>query len=358
MPPQLSPKLKEKTADAWNTALSGHLHPGEVVWAFAKTNNLRPLIDGIAVTNARIIGFLSSDVAGKGPKVAVDADEISGFEVVKKFASKVFVVTSRTRGEISLGTVPDAEVDFIKYFVHQLASAGYPQQIRAAAFTAQAERAQQEQARQEGRREVRRIGRPLSDKEWEILHSHAAATELPWFVINPGGGTGFLAAFEDRLIIAKVSGMASLMAGSFGGGRVTTFSYTDITSIEYNSGMVNGVLEVLTPSYQGTANHDFWRSSHKDRNKASDDPWTLSNCLPLSRPDHKLALPLLVELQRKVAEAKRPNVGVQSPQEQSQPPSSGLTDELKGLSELHSQGILDAAEFAAAKHATIAKYSG
>ena len=132
MPPQLSPNVKEKTADAWHSALSPYLHPGEVVWAFAKTNSLRPMINGIAVTNARVLAFHNSDVAIKGPKVAIDADKISSFNFVKWGAAKVLVVATHDRGEVKIGTVQEAEIDFVKFFVHELASAGYPEEIRAA----------------------------------------------------------------------------------------------------------------------------------------------------------------------------------------------------------------------------------
>ncbi|MBY6709075.1 SHOCT domain-containing protein [Rhodococcus sp. BP-241] len=361
MSTQFSPKLKDKTAQAWCSALSAHLHPGEQVWALAKTNSMRPLIDGVAITNARVVGFLGGEVAAKGFKVAVDADEFASFDLVKKFGSKALVVRTLERGEVSFGSISDAEADFVRHYVGHLAASGYPQNIRAAAEARRDESARIEQLQQDGRRNVRTIGNPVKDKEWETVRSHAAPTEVPWFVINSGGGYGFLAAFEDRLIIAKVSATASIMAGSFGGGRVTTFPYSQITNIEYNGGMVNGVLEVLTPSYQGTGNHDFWRSSGLGRNKAADDPRTLSNCLPLARHLHKEALPLLVELQRKISESSRPTITVHAPHPEpargGAGGGSGLADELRNLAELHSQGVLDSDEFAAAKRAAITKHT-
>lgn len=48
-----------------------------------------------------------------------------------------------------------------------------------------------------------------------------------------GSGTGgVLACFDDRLMVIKVGAMTSWMAGSMGGGRVTTIHYRDITSVE------------------------------------------------------------------------------------------------------------------------------
>jgi hypothetical protein len=49
-------------------------------------------------------------------------------------------------------------------------------------------------------------------------------------------GSGYLVATKDRCLIAKVTAGQSLLAGSFGGGRVASFYYQDINGIEYNSG--------------------------------------------------------------------------------------------------------------------------
>ena len=40
-----APKLKVKDGKQWSAELAGYLHPGEVIWAVAKTNSLRPGMD-------------------------------------------------------------------------------------------------------------------------------------------------------------------------------------------------------------------------------------------------------------------------------------------------------------------------
>ncbi|QXW00766.1 hypothetical protein [Rhodococcus globerulus] len=91
----------------------------------------------------------------------------------------------------------------------------------------------------------------------------------------------------------------------------------------------------------------------------ADDPWTLSNCLPLQKVLHSQALPRINELQRKIADSKRPQVIVHhAPQlAPAATPAGGLAEELQQIANLQSQGLLDAEEFAAAKRATIAKHS-
>ena len=141
------------------------------------------------------------------------------------------------------------------------------------------------------------------------------------------------------------------MAGSLGGERVATFHFCDITGIEYNSGLINGVLEILTPSYIGTANRDFWRGSNRSRNADSNDPWTLSNCLPLNKSDYNAALSELSQLRSRVSKSKEVVVNVAAA---ASPSQSGLADEIQRLAELRDAGVLTENEFAEAKRRVLA----
>ena len=200
------------------------------------------------------------------------------------------------------------------------------------------------------------VGRPLRDVARRAINDHCSPGEVPWFIINSGWGDGLLAAFQDRCLIAKMGAMTSMVAGSLGGGRITTFPYSEITGIEYNAGIALGVLEQLTASYQGSANKDNWRGFLTPANSDSNNPRTLSNTLPLDRMLHREALPLLNEMRARIAEAKRPTVVMNAP---AAPASqSGLAEELMKLAELRAQGVLDDEEFQAAKRATIARLTG
>lgn len=158
---------------------------------------------------------------------------------------------------------------------------------------------------------------------------------------------GALIAFEDRCIIAKGGAMGSFMAGSLGGGRVTTFYFDQITGIEYNAGLLSGVLEILTPSYQGTANKDFWKGIHSGgkQNLDDNDPWKLSNTLPLARADYQSAKPLIDSLRKLISEFRRGGPSVKPTFSQ----GTDLSEELLKLSELRDKGILTEEEFTSAK---------
>lgn len=200
---------------------------------------------------------------------------------------------------------------------------------------------------------------------YKAMQQLCRADEEPWLVISPGGVSGALVAFDDRLVIVKKGVFTAWMAGSMGFGRVTTFYYSDITNIEYNAGLLNGVLEVLTPSYQGTANKDYWRGTTKSRNANSNDPFTLSNTLPMDRVTYSTAQPAIHQLHQRVSAAKRGQVltrrkstrvdsgpeadppGGAPATTDASPPS--LADELVKLGALRDAGHLTDQEFAVAK---------
>lgn len=186
----------------------------------------------------------------------------------------------------------------------------------------------------------------LSKKARAAIHSQCHDNESPWLILTSSGGAGTLVAFEDRLAIIKTGALTSFMAGSLGGERAAVFYFTDVTGIEYNSGFISGVLEVLTPSYSGSANKDFWRGSNKSRNADSNDPWTLSNCLPLSKIEYNASLAHIKALRERIARAKNPG---STSTTQVGADSAGLVEQLERLRTLHESGALSAEEFAAAK---------
>lgn len=170
--------------------------------------------------------------------------------------------------------------------------------------------------------------------------------ERPWMVLV-SFAAGLIAAYDDRLVVVKTGIWNSLMAGSLGGERASTIYYSDITGIEYNSGLISGVLEILTPSYSGTTNKDFWKGSASSLNADSSNPFTLSNTLPLDKSEYRSALPVINELRRRISESKKVIVHMPAPTPVVQEPSLGA--KMRELKELHVDGILTDEEFSAAK---------
>lgn len=359
---QRGAKLSEQKAAKWHGKLAPHLLRGEAVWALAKASSLKPMVNAVAITNARVLAFQTMDTPAKPPKVAILAHQLSHVDSATRMGSTSLVIALHDGETVKFG-VDAADVPFLQHYINHLKGAGVAAEVQSDLAEKQrvaAEDAAVNADREDRKSQVTVVGSQPTAAVWRAIDGHSGPGELPWLIIHPGSGRGALAAFEDRCVLAKVGAMTSFMAGSLGAGRVTVFPFTDITNIEYNGGLMNGVLEILTPSYQGTANHDYWSGTFKPRNKASQDPWTLFNALPLDRFVYKDAQLHINALLRKIADAKRPQVTVHTAPAPATPTAgaTGLAEELRGLADLHRQGVLDDAEFAAAKQATIARHSG
>lgn len=349
MAPLIGAKLKEKHTTAWLDSLAGHLYPGEEINVLAKTTMIRPMVDALGVTNARVIAFQGSELGSKGIKRELATDQIVEVRIHKRN----LVIIDRDGEGISFGALLEADTDMVADAIRQLIASGTPANVR----TAIAARVEERTRLSDAWARVEVIGKMPSARVWKTLKDNSTAGDVPLFVIG-SGTSGVFAAFRDRCMIVKVGGMTSMMAGSLGGGRITTFHYTEVTGIEYNSGFINGVLEVLTPSYQGSANKDYWRGVTKSRNADSNDPWTLSNTLPLDKPTYQMALPRLNKMRQHIAEAKRPQVVVsQAPAAPVSNGQNGLADELAKLASLRDRGVLDEDEFQTAKRAALARYT-
>lgn len=159
----------------------------------------------------------------------------------------------------------------------------------------------------------------------------------PWLVVT-SGANGALAVYDTELVILKIGALTGLMASATGGGRITHFPYRQITTIEYNSGFLNGVLEILTASYSGEGNKDFWNIGRT--NKGKTDPRQQNNTLPLSKLTFNQITPQLNKIRELIE-----NVHAGSTSSN----SGNISDEIEKLSRLHKKGILTDEEFKEAK---------
>ena len=168
--------------------------------------------------------------------------------------------------------------------------------------------------------------------------------EKPLFIIaTEGARAGAIVALPTRCMLIKSGGLAGFMAGSLGGARVATFYYSDITGIEYNSGMMTGVVEILTSSYEGGKNKDYWRGTTKSRNSDSNDPWTLSNTLPMVKPAYGAAKKQFDKLRSLIGESKGSSSVTNIIN------SDSIADEIEKLSKLLEKNLIDENEFKEAK---------
>ena len=182
------------------------------------------------------------------------------------------------------------------------------------------------------------------------IQSNISEEEKPLFIIATAGTmAGAIVALPNRCLLIKSGAIAGFMAGSLGGARVASFYYRDITGIEYNSGLLTGVVEILTPSYEGGTNKDYWRGTFKSRNSDSNDPWTLNNTLPMPKLDYAQAKVQFDKLRAIIGENKNSSSITNIIQ------SDSVADEIEKLSKLLERNLIDEDEYKEAKRKLLGK---
>ena len=337
MPIKLGVKITEKTFHSVAKDLQNLFVSGEEVLFMGLTNNIRPLLKYLFVTNERVIGVFHPDKEVIKKEIIHSQVKAAGLGsgILEKSS---LIIESLDGKRNNFGTIKSEDADFVLNLLKELhGSQSNPnfEELRMDKIKLAVR----------NQSEIEVIGKKPNAKSMQVILDHCHGNEIPRFIISTGGGTGVFVAFEDRCMIIKTGAVTSFMAGSLFGGRVSTFPYGEITGIEYNSGWITGVLEVLTASYEGSKNKDFWRGSFKSRNADSNDPWTLSNCLPLDRATYNLSQNSLNELRKLISDAKKPQVTVNT----TAVATPSLSSQLKELATLHESGVLSDQEFKEAK---------
>jgi hypothetical protein len=337
MPIKLGVKITEKVFHSVVKDLQNLLVSGEEVLFMGLTNNIRPLLKYLFITNERVIGVLHPDKEVIKKEIIHSQVKAAGLGtgILEKSS---LIIESLDGKRNNFGTIKSEDADFVLNLLKELhGSQSNPnfEELRINKIKLAVR----------NQSEIEIIGKKPNTKSMQVILDHCHGDEIPRFIVSTGGGTGVFVAFEDRCMIIKTGAVTSFMAGSLFGGRVSTFHYGEITGIEYNSGWITGVLEVLTASYEGSKNKDFWRGTFKSRNADSNDPWTLSNCLPLDRATYNLAQNSLNELRKLISDAKKPQVTVNT----TAVVTPGLSSQLKELATLHESGVLSDQEFKEAK---------
>jgi hypothetical protein len=156
-------KLKDKRRDTWLASLAPRLHPGEQVLALVPNNLLRPLCNGLAVTNARILAFYSAEVEHNGPKLEVSASDLTRVEINIRHGI-CYLVAHRRRdgGELVLASVHKQDATMVRQTAEQLVMTSTPSDGK----TATVAHAAQESARPDRWNQVEVGGDTPDEKAW------------------------------------------------------------------------------------------------------------------------------------------------------------------------------------------------
>ncbi len=342
-----SSKLREDKVTKIAEQLRGYLFEGEDILYIGRCNNVWPPLGEFAVTTVRILVPTTQ-------KLAFDhlVESLTEWTLDEKKETLKF--STQSGDSLLLKMVPKEDHAEISEVISEVRASPEVSEVVRAKYSEHEAGVERDRAQNEGHSEVvwpdtRIVGLgKLSRKESESIRRACQNNDEPWLILKPQGAVGVLAAWDNRLSIIKTGGLTSLMAGSFGGERSTQFYYRDITGVAYNSGLFNGVLQILTSSYDGSPNKDYWRGSTRSRNSNSNDPYILSNTLPLGKSEFNLVQAEIAELRSRISQSKETKVSVTvTPSETTA--GGSLADELKKLGDLQAAGILSPDEFAAAK---------
>lgn len=356
---QSSSKLSDKAVQKLLTKLAPVLNSGENVRYVGMCINIRPALSHFLITDTRVIGVEQASVrfAHHGSEIErIDYDPVKGRITLAARGAEPFTMKSvpqpdfmaieenfrnlQARTGTSSAPAPAAAPSTPTAAAPPAAPAppaGPPVAPVAAAppstSTSTVPAGQQH------------CGGSLSGAAQRAIAEVSHGGETPWLILNPSGATGLLVAFEDRLAIIKTGVLTGFMAGSMFGGRQAVIYFVDINGIEFNAGMMNGVLEVLTASYQGSANKDFWQGTLSSRNANANDPFTLSNTLPMLKSEYRDWQEHINELRSRIAAAKRPAAAPMS----APAAQDSFADQVAKLAQLRADGLLSDEEFTAAK---------
>lgn len=357
---QVGDKIKKNLVPEVSSQLKNLLPPDEKIVGIFNATAIKPLVEAVVITNARIVCVVKEFPDGwKYVKELHRADIKSLSAKRTKLSNFIYTplkVRTKDDKEHKYADVRKDEADEIVKLISGIS--GSPEHLssilekrREAVAKHNAEYEAQERTAVKQEKPVHRaepldkwaavsIGKVNKASIREVEKS-CRPGEMPEFILGDGIN-GVLAAFEDRCMVIKKGLGTSLMASSLGGGRVAAFAYRDITGIEYNSGIMTGVLEILTASYTGKTTNSPWqfgndRSAHES-----------SNTLPWGKIFYNQVRPQIEWMQQKIHEAKTTG----SQQVVAQVSNS---DELSKLAALHKQGILTDAEFAEAKQKILGK---
>lgn len=312
--------------------LSGQFLPDEDVRAlFTLAGNGT----GFAIVSPQRLAFFSFDTT---VILTVPMDQIDGYELTTKLGTKTYSLRLKDQTLIKLGAFLNDDVKPVLEILDGCIA--NPIKSEDATLNTPDSR-EAEFASIEANFPWTKVPKHLQKN----VLANISASEKPLFIIstNAGSFAGSLVAMEDRCILIKSGVLGGFMSGSLGGARVSSFYYRDITGIEYNSGIMRGIVEILTASYNGSANKDYWKGTNKGRNADSNDPWTLSNTLPLDKADYASAKIQFDKLRALISASKTFPAGTTVVKEKS------LADEIQKLSDLLDKGLIDADEFKEAK---------
>jgi|SRR5579859_495090 len=236
-------------------------------------------------------------------------------------------------------------------FKHQQRQAEEDRKSADKLAKAEAKRVDEEQKKAQRQAKLdemaRRKGKMAHDGSLPMDKLHGRAKDLLTKSLGPGepvlaqiNGVSDIATLvltDRRALIIKVG----WRTGQTLGGKVTSFDYRNITSVEVRASIVTGSFEISAGGVQGPE-RSYWATG-------KGGSWEAPNIIPITKKEEPTFQRVATFIRERVREANQPAAVTFTP------PPIDIPDQLRKLAELKNQGILTEAEFEAKKTDLLAR---
>jgi hypothetical protein len=168
----------------------------------------------------------------------------------------------------------------------------------------------------------------LKGKVKSALEDNLAPNETIRVIIRGAHGQAMVGT-DTRVFVCK----PGFMAGAAFGAETTSWSYQNLVGVQAHKGMVSGSVVLQGPGQSGKKT-SYWGGGR-------DDPAKAPNAIPVAG-DWKQVQAGVVVLRQLIDDAHKAPVAAAAERR-------SLSDELRNLAELRSEGVLSDEEFEAAK---------
>jgi hypothetical protein len=166
----------------------------------------------------------------------------------------------------------------------------------------------------------------LHSRAETLLSDNLGSTEAVLARIKGADSTQCLVLTDQRALIIKVG----WRSGQTLGGKVTSFDYANITSVEVRTSIMTGSFEIATGGVQGRE-RSYWTTNK------SEDAWRAPNTIPILKSQQRVFQQVAAFIrERSRAPAETSAIPLQT---------VDIPDQLRKLAELRDQGIVSDAEF-------------
>jgi len=298
-------------------------------------------LDSVLITNMRVLGF---DFIYKRINLSIPLNQISALSVISKkekndswYKNNPDLAIQNESSEIRVSNIYEKDKKHFEKIFTAAVSAGETWKD-VPYFTEPLKVEKKRSVKTPSEEELAPIDANIP---WEKIHKglkkgikeHISEDTKPIFIIVAGNDEAIVALTHSCLVVKRGISTGAL----FGGQRVTSFFYSDITTIEYNGGLSQGRVNILTSSFSGMT--DFDQDIGVLSGLVSDSEFR-PNSIEMNKVSYKNAKKYFDALNELIAKSKSATGQIVEPKSK-----SSIDDEIGKLADLRQKGLIDEKEF-------------